>query len=125
MSKIFYKGFSSSVYENNKSFKLIDLELVKTDLLNHIWTRPGDRVGMPTWGTRIPDLPFEPLDQELLDIIKEDLTMVFNADPRVKLLDIKLFALPNNNAVAAISTLQYLELNIVDDLRIDVKVASQ
>ena len=83
-----YRGYSSFEYENNKTLKINDLELVKLDLLNHIYTRQGERVMMPTFGTRIPDLAFEPLDNVTLDILRNDLLTVFNFDPRVSILDL-------------------------------------
>ena len=59
MAKGLYRGYSSYEYQNKKTFSVTDVELVKLDLLNHIFTRKGDRVMMPNFGTRIPDLAFE------------------------------------------------------------------
>ena len=64
-----YKGYSSFEFQARDTFLLTDVELVKLDLLNHIFTRRGERVKMAQFGTRIPDLAFEPLDQETLDIL--------------------------------------------------------
>lgn len=88
MARGLYRGFSSFEYEQKKTFKINDLQLVKLDLLNHIFTRKGDRVMMPTFGTRIPDLTFEPLDDVTLDILRNDLLEVFRFDPRVSVLDL-------------------------------------
>jgi phage baseplate assembly protein W len=75
---------------------------------------------MPSFGTRIPTLVFEPNDAEVRNIIREDLTKVFEYDPRVKLQNLKVLSLPDNNAIVAIATLFYIELNVAGDLRIEV-----
>lgn len=120
MKKGIYRGFSSHEYDANKTFSIIDVELVKLDLLNHIFTRRGDRVMMPSFGTRIPDLAFEPLDEITLQILEEDLRFVFNFDPRVKLLDLKIVPNYDANAVTASAKLLYVELNLSGDLDINI-----
>lgn len=115
-----YRGYSSYEYEKNKTFKITDLELVKLDLLNHIFTRRGERVMMPTFGTRIPDMAFEPLDQITVDIIRNDLLAVFNFDPRVEVLDLSVLPNYDTNSVVASARLLYVELNMVDTLDLNI-----
>lgn len=115
-----YKGYSSFEYQRKKTFRLTDLELVKMDLLNHIFTRRGERVMMPTFGTRIPDLAFEPLDDITIDILREDLQAVASFDPRVQLLDLRVIPDPDRNAVVATMRLLYVELDLVDNLDINI-----
>ena len=50
-----YKGFST-VNKIRAPYTLTDAELVKTDLLNELNTRQGERVMRPTFGTRIFDI---------------------------------------------------------------------
>lgn len=116
-----YIGFSSKNYERNKSFRLTDIELVKEDLKNHIFTRKNERVKMATFGTRIPDLPFEQLDDITLEVVREDLTTVFNYDPRVQLISLRVIPLYNESAIVAIADLNFIYLNFSDqlDIRID------
>lgn len=116
-----YIGFSSKSYEKNKSFILRDVELVKEDLKNHIFTRKGERVKMYTFGTRIPDIQFEPLDFRTLNIVTEDLTAVFNYDPRVDLLDLKILPLYEESAIVAIADLNFKYLNFNDQLDIRIE----
>lgn len=120
MAKGLYRGYSSYEYQANKTFSITDLELVKLDLLNHIFTRRGERVMMPTFGTRIPDLVFEPLDGITMDVIEEDLRAVFNFDPRVKLLDLRLLPSYDTNSIVASARLLYIELNLTDNLDINI-----
>ena len=92
-----YKGYSSFEFQKNKSFKLTDVDLVKLDLLNHIFTRKGERVMMPDFGTIIPDLVFDPLDSETLTTIEDELRSVFDYDPRVSLVQLTLEPLYDEN----------------------------
>lgn len=115
-----YKGYSSHEYVPKKTFSIQDVELVKLDLLNHIFTRKGERVMMPAFGTRIPDLAFEPLDTITLSILEEDLRTVFNFDPRVDLLELVVTPYYDSNAVTAAARLLYVELNMVDVLELNI-----
>lgn len=120
MAKGLYKGYSSHEYFPRKTFSIQDVELVKLDLLNHIFTRRGERVMMPAFGTRIPDLAFEPLDDITLGILEEDLRMVFDFDPRVQLLELVITPLHDDNSVTAAARLLYVELNTVDNLDLNI-----
>lgn len=120
MAKGLYRGFSTYEYQRTKSFQLSDVELVKMDLLNHIYTVKGERVMMPNFGTRIPTLAFEPLDQITLDILEEDLRAVFAFDPRVELLELQIVPLYDNNAVIASARLLYIELNLTGNIDLNI-----
>ena len=65
-------------------------ELVVEDLLNNIMTRKGERVMMPTYGSIVHDLVFEPLTSDIKKLIEDDLTQIINDDPRVNLTSINL-----------------------------------
>jgi phage baseplate assembly protein W len=118
-----YRGFSTANYLTNKTMLVTNQELVKQDLLNHIYTVRGERVHLPNFGTRIPLLAFEPLDQKTLAIIREDLTMVFAYDPRVRLIDMAVQAMPDNNMIAVFVDLVYVELNVSETLHLEFGVA--
>ena len=117
-----YKGFSTAKWLSGgrKTFKLTNIEAVKADLMNHIWTKPGDRVTLPNWGTRIPLMVFEPNDEITRGIIDEDLRLVANYDPRVRLMDLQVISLKDNNAIVAFMDLYYVEFNVTGVLQIDV-----
>jgi phage baseplate assembly protein W len=120
MAQAIYRGFSTFDLASRKVFSLTNVELVKRDLLNHIYTLKGERVMMPAFGTRIPMLAFEPNDETTRSIIEQDLTEVFNYDPRVKVLSLNVQSLPDNNAIIALADLLYIEFNVQDTLRIEV-----
>jgi phage baseplate assembly protein W len=117
-----YRGFSTVNFLTNRSMMLTGVELVNRDLLNHIFTVPGERVHLPTFGTRIPLLAFEPLDQKTLSIVREDLTKVIEYDPRVQLIDMAVTAMPDNNAIAAFVDLRYIELAVTETLHLEFPV---
>lgn len=110
-NKIQYKGFSTEKWLTDRHFSMSNIETVEKDILNHIFTEKGSRVMMPEFGTRIPLMAFEPLDPKTIDIIRSDLMEVFDYDPRVKLIDLKIFPLSSNNALIAKADLLYVEFN--------------
>lgn len=116
-----YKGYSSFEYEKEKTFNVSDVELVKLDLLNHIFTRKTSRVMMPTFGTGIPDLLFDPLDEITIEQIDTELRQVFNFDPRVELIELKLNPEFDKNTVTASARLNYIELNMTDNLILNLQ----
>ena len=118
--KIYYRGFSSSQYEQfGKDFSITNVDVIKRDIYTEIMTEIGTRVKMPNFGTRIPTLTFEPNDLITINVIKEDITKVINNDPRVKLLNMEVVSLPSNNAILAFVDLLYIEMNIKDTIRIE------
>lgn len=114
-----YRGFSSRNYEDKGSFIIRDIECVKEDLLNHIYTIVGERCMMPAFGTRIPLMVFDQNDAQVHAIIENDLKMVFDYDPRVQLLDLSVVPLIDNNAIVAVATLRYVEFDVVDTLHLE------
>ena len=121
-----YRGFSTqkSLETRGRTFSTSDVETIKADLMNHIFTIRGERVMQPNFGTRIPLMAFEPLDPTSISIIEEDLREVFEYDPRVKLVEIAVLPLPDNNAIVAVVDIQYLELGMFDTLKLEFPTGS-
>ncbi len=116
-----YRGYSSFEFERTGSFKINDIELIKLDLLNHIFTRRGGRVMMPRFGTSIPDLVFEPLDEETLDILESELRLVVDYDPRVELLDLNITTNADGNSVNAGISIRCIELDTVELMNLNIE----
>lgn len=116
-----YKGYSSFEFQQNKSLSLRDIELVKMDLLNHIFTPRGTRVMMPDFGSSIPELSFEPLDGDLVDELYAELLAIFDYDPRVNLVNLSLTPDFDTNSVHATATLYYIELDTVNDFELNIQ----
>lgn len=107
-----YRGFSLHEYQRTGTTKLTDLDLVKLNILTHIYTSKGERLNMTTFGTRIPELLFEQLDQRVINAVTEDLTYVFAYEPRVKLNNLTVTPLYDRGAIIVEADLTYLELDV-------------
>ena len=116
-----YRGYSSFEFEKSKTFTLRDVELVKLDLLNHIFTPIGTRIMMPTFGTIIPELTFEPLDTSTLDELYEEVKAVLDFDPRVETLKLVIVPDYDTNSVVVEALLYYIELDTVDDFNLNIQ----
>lgn len=77
-----FKGFSS---RNDNKNVLYDIDIVKQDLMNHLFTRVGERVMMPKYGCIIWDLLFDPMTENIKDLITDDLQNIVEADTRLSL----------------------------------------
>lgn len=121
-----YRGFSTETNQalRGRTFSTRDVETVKRDLLNHIFTIPGERVMLPDFGTRIPLMAFEPLDEVSIQIIEDDLRKVFEYDPRVRLIEIAVLPLPDNNAIVAMVDVFYVELEVNETIRLEFPVGT-
>jgi phage baseplate assembly protein W len=104
-----YRGFST--IGKVKKFKLTDLELVKQNLFNHFNIRKGEKLMQPNFGSSIWSMMFEPLTEELKNLIQDDVKTVVGYDPRTRVnnvivtqydhgvqLDIELEYLPGNQS---------------------------
>jgi len=85
-----FRGFSS-VDSINPKTELVDIELIKRDLLNHFHTIPGERVMRPGFGSIIWDMLFEPFDDSVREVIISDVQNIIAQEPRVELVDLNVF----------------------------------
>jgi phage baseplate assembly protein W len=69
---------------------LEDKEIASRDLLNHFYTRKGERLGEPEFGSILPELVFEQLDGLTRQLADEDVRTIVSLDPRWKLIDYKI-----------------------------------
>lgn len=123
MDRPIYRGFSTQKFlESRNTFATANKETVKRDLMNHLYTIRGERPHRPDFGTRIPLLAFEPLDDRTLQIVRDDLKQVFEFDPRVQLLDMAVVAAPDNNMIVAFVDILYLQLDVKETLKLDIGV---
>lgn len=114
MKKIYYRGVTFKNYEKNREFVLTNINIVKQDLLNHMFTKLGERIMMPRFGTRIQDMLMEPMDDISLDIIEHDVRYVLNYDPRVTLLDLEVSPNYDEKTATFSAMLRYNELRLKD-----------
>lgn len=89
-----FRGYSS-IGTSFLSPVRYDLDLARQDLLNHFGTRRGERVMMPTFGSIIWELLFDPLDEETKKKINDDVVSIIKNDPRWQLLTVDIDEEPN------------------------------
>lgn len=80
-----------------KKFTLVDLDLIKRDLLNAFNIRQGQLVGRPGYGTVIWDYIFENQTQDTERGILAEVERVAGGDPRLYVNSVELF--PQQNGI--------------------------
>lgn len=113
-----YKGFST-ISGDSKSFALYDLALIKQDLINHFYVRQGERLENPTFGTIIWDIIFEPLTEDMKQLIIKNVETIINYDPRVQAQSVIVTSYETGIQIECVLT--YLPYNIQEaiNLRFD------
>jgi phage baseplate assembly protein W len=109
-----YRGFSS-LSTDAESFVLYDLALIKQDIINHFHIRQGERLMNPEFGTIIWDVIFEPLTDNLKDLILKNVETIINYDPRVKADN--LIVTSYESGIQIECSLTYRPYNISEALR--------
>lgn len=107
----------SSVDASIKQTQWTDLALIKRDLINHFYTRIGERVMRPDFGCIIWDLLFEPMTEDVVTQIVEDATQIVQTDNRVQIQSINLVEL--DHGLQLQMNLYYAPLNTVDAFSVD------
>ena len=110
-----FKGFST-VSSASESYGLYDLHLIKQDLLNHFHIRMGERLEQPDFGTVIWDVIFEPLTDQMVQMITKNVETIVNYDPRVRAEQIIVTAY--NTGIQVECTLVYYPYNIQESLQL-------
>jgi phage baseplate assembly protein W len=107
----------SSVDTSIKQTQYTDLDLIKRDLINHFYTRKGERVMMPTFGSIIWDMIFEPMTADNVTLIVEDSTNIVQQDTRINLQSINL--VQYDHGIQLQMNIYYQPLNIVEAFSLD------
>jgi hypothetical protein len=110
-----FKGFSTAG-KSYGNFKLYDVELVKRDLLNELYTRKGERLMSPEFGSIIWDLLFDPLLAEVVDAIREDCLRIVKKDPRLELLYSEITESIDQQTLSVSLVLRYVPTATVTEL---------
>jgi len=110
-----YKGFST-VSANTENFALYDFQLIQQDILNHFYTRQGERLMNPEFGTIIWDLLFEPLTEDLKQAILNNVNEIINYDPRVSASQVTVTQYESGLQLECMLT--YLPYNISQSMQI-------
>jgi len=108
-----FKGFST-INKVRPSYTLTDDELVKRDLLNEFYTKKGERVMRPNFGSIIWDLLMDPATDTIQQEIEEDVKRITSRDPRVNLINTQIYVL--DHAIRVDIDLAFLSTGNEDSL---------
>ncbi len=108
-----FKGFST-IDRTWGNFKLYDIELAKRDLLNEFYTRKGERLMSPTFGSIVWDLLFDPMTEETVQLINDDCLRIVSKDPRLELRNI--YVQESEHSITVTILLNYVPTATVTEL---------
>lgn len=109
-----YRGMST-ISEDSSSYSLYDINLIKQDLINHLHIRQGEKLENPSFGTIIWDLLFDPLTDDLRDLIVQNVTDIVNYDPRTTVENVIVSTYESGIQIEL--DLTYLNYSIAETLR--------
>ena len=112
----FFYGYST-VDTNVKNQQFADIDLIQRDLINAFYTRPGERVMMPTWGCAIWNLLYEPFDAFTQQSIIDEVNRVVSTDPRVQANNVTVSVYDQGMQVQM--DLYYVPLNVAQTFSLD------
>lgn len=108
-----YRGFST-VGKRFGNFTYENKELAKRDLLNHFYTRKGERLANPEFGSILPSLVFEPLEDHTVHEVEDDVRNIVEYDPRWGLVDIRVEI--GEHSIVCFVDLIYIETGTAEQL---------
>ena len=108
----------TTIKQENTSKQLTGLELAKRDLLNHFAIRKGEKWTNPDFGSNLPYYVFQPLDDETVDLISQDVFDVVSNDPRFDVASEEVIVSDTEQSVTVEVQLIYLPTTTATDLQI-------
>ena len=111
-----FRGFNT-VDKIRAPYTLDGRDLVKRDLLNTFYTKKGERVMRPEYGSIIWDLLMNPDDTATEKEIRDDVLRVIDGDPRVDHLNTTIIYM--DHTIRLEIDLKYLLLNDSDILYLE------
>lgn len=112
-----YIGFNT--IGRKRKFTMTDTDLVIRDVLNSLMIRKGEKLGRPAYGTDLWALVFEPLTDQMVKELQQELRDTIEQDPRVRFEDAQAYTQPNGLLVELFITIlptsQQQRLNLFFD----------
>lgn len=108
----------TTIGQQNSSKILRDLELAKQDLINHFNIRKGEKWTNPNFGSDLPYLVFQPLDEITVEQIKDDVRTVVSYDPRFSLISELIDVREDESYVTVVMQLNYLPSTTATELAV-------
>jgi phage baseplate assembly protein W len=79
---------------------LYDIEAVKNSIMTALTTSPGDKILTPKYGIDLRRYLFEPIDDFILDIIKDDIEIKLPVmEPRVQVVNVDVQGSEDTNEI--------------------------
>jgi phage baseplate assembly protein W len=95
---------------------MYDKELAMRDLLNELYTRRGERLMSPSYGSIVWDLLFDPLIDSVVELITDDCRRIVLKDPRLELIQVLVTESVDQQSVVVTLVLRYLPTSTVEEL---------
>lgn len=111
------KGYTS-IDQSRTTQVLQNLDLAKRDLLNHFKIRKGEKWTNPEFGSDLPLLVFQPLDDATIKEIEQDVITVVSYDPRFSVKDIVTRVVETSHSVTVTIELIYLPTTTATELQV-------
>lgn len=111
-----FKGFST-IDKVRAPYTVNDMDLVKRDLLNTFYTRRGERLMRPSYGSNIWDLLMNPEDTLTRAEIEEDVKRIIDAELRVRHIETVMFY--SDQALRIEVTIEYIQTGDQDSLYLE------
>ena len=111
-----FRGFST-VDRIRAPYTLDGRDLVKRDLLNTFYTKKGERIMRPNYGSIIWDILMNPDDTVTEKEIREDVLRIIDGDPRVDHLKTTIIYM--DHTIRLEIDLKYVLLNDSDILYLE------
>jgi phage baseplate assembly protein W len=77
---------------------------------------------MPTFGTSIPSLVFELLDESLVETVRSEIEAVFDFDPRVEVIRVAAVPDYNTNSVTVSADLFFVEFAVTQNMNLNIQL---
>lgn len=111
MANYLFKGFSSFEFGlSKKSMLLSDIEILKRDILNGLFTVKGSVPKNRTLGTSIPKMLMKQMTSELVSGVQQEVLDVLNNEPRISLTT--LLVEPNQPTKTITVTITFTVIDI-------------
>lgn len=108
MAQLFtFQGFSTKTNQFIPE-RLYDLDLAKQDLLNEIYTRKGERVMEPGFGSIVWEMLFDPMSEQAHEDIRIDMVKIVRRDPRWRLENVQSNQATDQSSITVQLDLTYL-----------------
>ena|ERR1700677_2029312 len=109
--KRLFVGYST-LDTTTKRQQFADIPLIKRDLINNFYTKPGERLMLPTWGCGIWQLLFDPFDPVTQDAIVDQAKQVIANDSRLSLQNINVVQIDAGLLIQM--EILYIPFNVVE-----------